>query len=614
MRLATCAVAAVLCGCVAPDMRAAPGARDTQPAERRHATVADVASLRRIDTLSVSPDGSRYAILVRHADADANVYRTEWLAGSTQGGALVRLGDGGEPGPRAMFTGHMPGVIEASPARWSPDGQWIAFTARRGGAVQLWRSRADGGQHEQVTQSAADVHDFAWSEEGRALYFTTGLPRHELAARAQARAREGYRFDEDLWHFTDFMAPQMIRPPETAPGVRVVVPGSREERAASGAESAAFEQAVAPRAPAKSPDDTMRDCAQAGTRLICVRETAELPPHVAAVEPGSGDTVVLADVNPQFRNLQLGRVERFEWDTPRFPWNEKGGALAGVYPARTHGYILYPPDFDPARKYPVFIDAYMATGFTPLGAEHALQAYAAAGIVVLRLQLPLPTRAVGMAEIYSEKLGYPHLTMLMESTRRGLELVEARGFVDRRRVGIGGVSHGSFVPLYLMQKHDRIAAISVASPSWGPLQHYGPTRKARDTIAQMTKQADEFSRRPDGPGRTYWSRIDIADHVETIEAPILLQLAAQETFAMVRLIRHLADAGKPYDAYVFADETHIKWQPAHLHTILQRNHAWFRFWLQDHDEDVPARWHRLREQQCRNRRSLRDYCAKAGAR
>lgn len=27
----------------------------------------------------------------------------------------------------------------------------------------------------------------------------------------------------------------------------------------------------------------------------------------------------------------------------------------------------------------------------------------------------------------------------------------ARGFIDTARVGIGGVSHGSFVPLYLMQ-------------------------------------------------------------------------------------------------------------------------------------------------------------------
>jgi hypothetical protein len=135
----------------------------------------------------------------------------------------------------------------------------------------------------------------------------------------------------------------------------------------------------------------------------------------------------------------------------------------------------------------------------------------------------------------------------------------------------------------------------------------------------MTKLADDFSRRPEAAGRAYWSKIDIADHVETIEAPILMQLAAQETFAMVRLIRHLADAGKPYDAYVFADETHLKWQPAHLRTILQRNLDWFRFWLQDHEDAVAAsreqyeHWRRLRELQCRNPRSLRDYCGMSAA-
>jgi hypothetical protein len=65
---------------------------------------------------------------------------------------------------------------------------------------------------------------------------------------------------------------------------------------------------------------------------------------------------------------------------------------------------------------------------------------------------------------------------------------------------------------------------------------------------------------------------------------------------------------------VFANEPHSKWQPAHLHAIQQRNVDWFRFWLQDY-EDTSAekqeqyqRWRGLREMQCKNPRSLRDYC------
>ena len=80
-----------------------------------------------------------------------------------------------------------------------------------------------------------------------------------------------------------------------------------------------------------------------------------------------------------------------------------------------------------------------------------------------------------------------------------------------------------------------------------------------------------------------------------------MQLSAYETFGMLPLIRGLADAQKPYDAYIFPNETHIKWQPSHLHAIVHRNLDWFRFWLQDYEDPDPAkadqydRWRDLRK-------------------
>ena len=572
----------------------------------RTVTIDDLAAVRAVDVLSVSPDGQRYVILVRQAHPSTNDYQLAWFAGSTRDARLVRVGGGGEAYGRVMPTGHVPRAFGGNEVRWSPDGQWVAYTLRKGGQVQLWRSRIDGGQQEQLTNNAADVREFEWSGDGNSLYFTAGTSRAELRARQEARAWQGYRYDEDFWQFTDLLGPQLIQPPETNLSSWVVTLAERHERLATESEQAAFTRARDPQAAVvdvtelarQLPDDDLQLCREAaGARLICVRETASRPAHVVANDPRSASTKLLADVNPEFRNLRLGKVERFEWDTPKFPWNEPGGALAGLYPARAYGYILYPPDFDPARKYPVFIDPYVAQGFNPLGAEHPLHAYAANGIVVLRTQFPQLTRLIGMQQMYSAELGYPHLTMLMESTLRALDVVAERGFIDTRRVGIGGVSHGTFVPLYMMQKYDRISAISISSPHWGPLQHYWSTQKARSAIAALG--IEESARgRPD-----FWDEVDIAAHVDTIEAPILMHLAAQETYALVRLIRNLADAGKPYDAYVFPAETHIKWQAAHLHAIASRNLDWFRFWLQDVEDSSPAkaeqylRWRELREQQ-----------------
>ena len=664
----------------------------------RTVTVDDLAAVRTIDALSITSDGRRYAILVRQADPSSNGYRLAWFSGSTRGGELTCLGDGGEVRPRVMFTGHVPGEIGGNESRWSPDGQWLAYTVRKDEQVQLWRSRIDGSTQEQLTNNAADIREFEWSEDGNAIYFTVGTPRAELRAQEQARAWQGYRFDEDFRQWTDLLAVQLTRPPETNPSQWTVAFGDRRERLATEPERMAFartrtssagtldvtklsapDMAVQPVAQmrgksawhvrsdkssmasrvvaalsAKEPaaircnahecsgaiqkvwwsedarkvffwrgegindaengfyswmpgsgkvtsivrlrDDELRLCAIAAEdRLICVRETASQPAHLLSIDMRSASKQQLADINPEFSSLRLGKVERFEWYTPKLAWNEPGGELAGLYPSRAFGYILYPPDFDPARKYPVFIDPYVARGFEPLGAEHPLHAYAASGFVVLRVELPRYTRRVGMTTMYKAELDYPHLTMLMESTVRALDLVAKRGFVDEKRVGIGGVSHGTFVPLYMMQKHDRIAAISISSPHWGPWQHYMSTQKARG-FAAANFPDQEF-------GPDFWKEIDIADRVETIEAPVLMHLAAHETFALIRLIRHLADAGKPYDTYVFPAETHIKWQAAHLYAINRRNLDWFRFWLQDFEDSDAAkseqyvRWRKLRERQ-----------------
>lgn len=361
-------------------------------------------------------------------------------------------------------------------------------------------------------------------------------------------------------------------------------------------------------------------------QLIVSRETLSLPRHIAAIDLADRSIKMLADVNPELRNLRIGRVERLEWDLPKFDWNAPGAPLAGAFPPRGSGYVLYPPDYEPGKKYPVFIDPYAVSGFgKSAGNEHPVQAYAANGIVVLRLSYPLPDlSALGpsdkqgeiIARLYSAELGYPYMSMLMGSTLRALDEAIKRGFVDETRVGIGGVSQGTLTPLYILQKHDRITAISISASSWGLEEYYWPTRKARAGMGYDWRPSPATE-----AGREYWRRIDIAEHVDEIEAPILMHHALGETLVALRFMRHLADAGKPYDAYVYTNEFHVKWQPAHLQAIQQRNLDWFRFWLQDYESaefgdsddeaarrDQYQRWHELRRLQCNNPRSLRDYC------
>jgi dipeptidyl aminopeptidase/acylaminoacyl peptidase len=666
---------------------------------KRTITVDDVMALRSVTSLTISPDGTKFSIFVRQADPAANEYRTAWFVGSSRGGQLTKVGDGGLLRPKVTVYGE----LDAPYSRWSPDGRWIAYQLRHDDEVQLWRSSVDGIVQEQLTHNSADVLDFVWAPDGRAIYFTTAQARADLQARREAKARGGYSYDEDLYAFTDLMKPEPLTDPNVAPEVWTLTLTDAQERPATEKERSAYARARAEgegaieeaaealhdtdELPAQSssgasvwlkrlaplsrfstvavslpgrrstskvcqeaqckgvvyrawwmdktqsvliwrgegindrvhafyvwspttnavstvsraPDADLRLCDKAADDLmICVRETSTQPPHLAALNLRTGDVRILTDINPEFRNIRLGRIERIEWDTPKLSWNEPGGELAGLYPKRAYGYILYPPDFDPTKKYPAIIDPYVAFGFDRLdgvGNEHPLHVYAAAGFIALKLEFPqfidlqarLGPRA--MKELYSAELDFPHLTMLMESTLRGLDTAVARGFIDPKRVGIGGVSHGTFVPLYMMLKYDRIAAISISSPTWGTHGYYWTTRRGRGLGAEMLGKAGhvDWTPKPEGAGREFWRRIDIADHVEAVEAPVLMQLADYETYALIRFIRHLADANKPYDAYVFPHETHIKWQPAHLRAIQLRNLDWFRFWLQDQEDPDPSK-------------------------
>lgn len=683
---------------------------------KRPVTVEDVLSIRDIATLSTSPDGKKFAILVRQADAERNTYDQTWFVGRLAGGVLTAVADGGEVRQLLMPDGRTAGDLMGVPARWSADGTSIAFAVRQGGGVQLWLASPDGSGARQVTHSDGDVGDYGFTGDGRRLLFTANGSRAGRAAAAERHAREGTRLQDfgmmvtaisgapppvpqepdpplfsvsidgsderpatsdevaqfDALRASDFKSPvpieaskiaAAVQPPVAGPDGAVAwlakadpaangaVPIVRLHASLSGREQDALscnaaacagqgiqamwwagadvlflvyggpthtEFAVHRWTPSTGavrlvyhlPDGSLTDCSLVSSELICLKADRLVPPYVAGIDIGTGRVRQIADVNPEVAQFELGRVERIEWDTLELP------GTRGNYPARSRAYIHYPPGYDPNKSYPLFVAPYGAWGFVgDVGFEHPLLAYSAAGMVVLNSEFPVAwgllerceTQVCAMQALYDPATGFPHISLLAANTFKAIDEASKSANIDPKRVGIGGTSQGSLMPLFMIQTEDRIAAASFSNGSWAREEYYA------------TAMPDPWANAGADPvwpkDEDFWKPLDLSYHLDRVEAPILFNFADRELFLHQRLARDLADAHVASEAYVYSDEYHVKLHPAHRLSVTTRNLDWFRFWLLDLEDPDPRkaeqydRWRKLRELQCRNPRAVRgNYC------
>ena len=120
-----------------------------------------------VGTPRVSPDGSKMVYTVNEAvmTADKSEFVTQiWLANlATKQNIQLTFGDKSSSNPK-----------------WSPDGNWIAFTSnRKDNRNNLYLLSLNGGEAEPLTELKSGVAGFAWSPDGRSIAFTMTDPKSE---------------------------------------------------------------------------------------------------------------------------------------------------------------------------------------------------------------------------------------------------------------------------------------------------------------------------------------------------------------------------------------------------------------------------------------------------
>jgi dipeptidyl aminopeptidase/acylaminoacyl peptidase len=123
--------------------------------------------LKAAGTPRVSPDGKRVVYTISDAvmTADKSEFVTQiWMA----------MVDG-----KARANGDVPRSVQltfgdksSTNPKWSPDGNWIAFTStRKDNKSNIYLLNLNGGEAEPLTEVKTGVTNFAWSPDGRSIAF-----------------------------------------------------------------------------------------------------------------------------------------------------------------------------------------------------------------------------------------------------------------------------------------------------------------------------------------------------------------------------------------------------------------------------------------------------------
>lgn len=171
---------------------------------------------------------------------------------------------------------------------------------------------------------------------------------------------------------------------------------------------------------------------------------------VAVVSLRGGAPKRLTDLSGDLlAERNLGRLEEF-W----VPSSHDG--------LRIQAWMITPPGFDPAQKYPLLLEIHGGP-FAAYGPTFAAeqQLYAAAGYVVLYVN---PRGSTGYGKAFGNAIHHAYPGHDYDDLMSAVDAVIARGFIDRSRLFVTGGSGGGVLTAWIVGKTDRFRAAVVQKP------------------------------------------------------------------------------------------------------------------------------------------------------
>ena len=235
-------------------------------------------------------------------------------------------------------------------------------------------------------------------------------------------------------------------------------------------------------------------------RFAYTRRSAQAPAELATGVAG-GSIVQLTELNANGTGAR---------DLPDIELLEFASSADGL---PLQGWLVKPPNFDPARKYPLILEIHGGP-FTNYQGQFAAETnlYAAHGYVVLFMN---PRGSTSYGEAFGQKIHHNYPSQDFDDLMTGVDEVLKRGYVDEQRLYVTGGSGGGVLTSWIVGHTDRFRAAVVAKPviNW--------------TSFVLTADATNFFYRywfeapPWEAQASYWKRSPLA-YVGNVKTPTMV--------------------------------------------------------------------------------------------
>ncbi len=230
-------------------------------------------------------------------------------------------------------------------------------------------------------------------------------------------------------------------------------------------------------------------------------KAAPFAPAALATGTSSRDIVTLkVPSDPLLGQRTLGAVEDLSFES-------------SVDHRRIQGWIVKPPGFNAAKKYPLLLEIHGGP-FASYGPSFAaeIQLYVAAGYVVLYLN---PRGSTSYGEEFADLIHHDYPDNDYGDLMSGVDAVVGRGYIDAQRLFVTGGSGGGVLSAWIVGHTDRFRAAVVVKPviNWTSFV----------LTADMTNYFSRywFGGFPWDDAQSYWKRSPLA-YVGNVHTPTML--------------------------------------------------------------------------------------------